>query len=252
MKSATLHTTLIPVGFSDGLANRAGNSVDIQTFLPGLSALSATALGKDAVLIPDRIPVTHTQRLVVLIPDGEIDENALARRVWQLAVGMGPKVLYLALAPGDHQVAYQRRRLAGLAFMTTGNGVRAQTSVSIKNNWPQALEEALHPGDLLICLADHQISDRIVWRRALGEVLAESVAVPVYLLAGLKIGLAPYQRRWIKEMLSWTASLIWMATFFGLQVEIVRSTGGSVSTLLLCLSILVEFYFLWKINEWIG
>jgi hypothetical protein len=252
MKFTAMHTSMITPGLSRNLVDRSRLSVNNQVILPGLPQLQDADLEGDVMIIPDRFPVVPTRRLVVLVPDGEIDESSLTRRIWQLAVSSNLNILYLGLASQETYVAYQRSRLASLASMTSGKEVRAQMSVSTEKSWLKALEKTWRPGDLLVCLESHKIPSAVVWRTPLGELLARSASVPVYLIGGLKIGLAPRQRQWIKEMLVWSAALLLLTAFFGLQVLLDRSSAKPLSTILICLSVFVELYFLWKINEWIG
>jgi hypothetical protein len=252
MKSLSLHTTAVPQGVSDGWDDHLGSIVDARAILPGLLKRPEAAHAGDAILVPDRIPPTSTQRLVVFVPDGEMDDHALARRVWQLAAGSGLNVLYLALNPSDPWGAYQRRRLYDLAFMTSGNDVRAQAIVSEDQNWLRAFAGIQRPGDLAVCLEGHRVAEHILGRRPLGELLVESAELPVYSMRGVKIGLALHQQQRAKEIQGWMASIVLIAAFFGLQVAIDQSSSGMASTFMLCLSIFVEFFLLWKINEWIG
>ena len=252
MKTASLHTSVIPLSSPDNLANQAGRPVDIQVFLPGFSELPAAVLGQDAILVPDRIPVTPTRRLVVLVPPGEIDELALVKRVWQLAASSSLTVLYVALEPDDLYLAYQRRRLSGMASLTASKEVRASANVRSGKSWPQALEPIFHPGDLLVCLASHTITDHIIQHKALGNLLVDLTALPAYLIGGLKIGMTLGQQQQIKEIRAWIASIAMIVAFFGLQIRIDRSLTGSFATFILCMSVVAECYTLWKINQWIG
>ncbi|HJW91797.1 MAG TPA: hypothetical protein VJ436_14265 [Anaerolineales bacterium] len=232
-------------GFPD-LADR------IQAVLPGFNLLPAEMIHDDVFLIQDRPLLTPTRRLVVLVPPGEIDENVLARRVWQLAATSCLSVLYLALSPYEAQTSYERRRLAILAAVTTDPHVRAHARVSARNDWPQVLEQTLRPGDLLVCLASHQVSEHFFRRRMLGERLAESVAVPVYLLGGFKIIPEHFSQQHIGELKTWIASFSVITVFLILQVSIDRSMIRPIATILLYLSVFGEAYLLLKINEWLG
>ncbi len=223
----------------------------IERVLPGITQLPQSALAADVLLVPDQFPPVPTRRLIVLVPTGDIDEHALARRVWQVATCSGLGVLYLALSPYPDQVSYQRRRLASLAALTAYPNVHADTRVHSDTKWSQALRHSLKPGDLLICLA----KDR-TWgffrRQALGEQLAADLGVHVYEFGDLQVKLSPPSQYWKKNVLAWIASITLMAAFFWLQVGIERASDSPRSTILLCLSVLVELYGLWKINEWIG
>jgi hypothetical protein len=251
MKSTTLHITSNTADASANIVGRSDLRTNIQALLPGYSTLAEIAQSGDILIFPSRMPTTPTRRLVVIVPQGEIDADALARRVWQFACRAGLHILYVMVEPNDLRIAYQRRRLSELASMTTSKEVRARANMSSEKSWSQALAKILYPGDLIICLANHKIPNHLLLRRALGEELAESRHVPVYLLGGLKIGLAPRQIEWIKDVQAWTASGFIVAIFLALQAVIVRSTIAPVSTILICLSLLVEIFSLWKINEWI-
>lgn len=252
MKSLSLNTTVVPPGVYDGWDDHAEPIVDAQAFLPGLLKRTEAAHLGDAILVPDRIPPVPTRRLVVFVPNGEMDDKALARRVWLLAGDSGLNVLYLALTPSDPWDANHRRRLTDLALMTSGNDVRAQAIVSKHQNWLSAFAEIQRPGDLAVCQEGHWVAEHILWRRPLGELLVESAELPVYSMSGMKIGPALHQQQRSKEIQGWMASIVLIAAFFGLQVAIDKSSSGMASTFMLCLSIFVEFYLLWKINEWIG
>ena len=252
MKALSINSVLFP---SDNHRFLMGDPPDlaaqIQAVVPGYGQLPVRVIAEDVLLIQDKLPLKPTKRLVVLVPSGEVDETTLARRVWQLATSSSFSVLYLALSPDVTQIAYQRRRLASLAALTSGENVQAHASVSAEKNWRLALEQILQSGDLLVCLTSHQVSEHLFWHRKLGEKLVETVGVPVYLFSGLKIGPAPQERQAIKDVLAWIASLSLLAAFFGIQVSIDRSIAEPLSTILLCLSVVVETYLFLKINEWI-
>ena len=252
MKITQSYPIVVPAGSVSHVDDRLRASDQIRDFLPGYLPGPAAAVQTDALVVPEQAIISPIRRLVVVIPDGDIDESALAQRVWQLASTSVLSVLYLALSPDYAGVAYQRRRLAALASITSGEGVRALIQVVEGKSWPQALEGVLHTGDLLVCLQNHLVPFRLVGRRALGELLAGAFTVPVYVLGKLHVGPSPKRHLWLKEMLAWLASLGVMAAFFGVQVWIDQMSRKPASTVLLCFSLLVEVYFIWKVNEWIG
>jgi len=223
----------------------------IRALLPGSAHLPRTVLAADTLLVPDLLLPAPTRRLIVLVPAGEISEQVLVHRVWQMASSSDLDVLYLALSPDADQVSYQRRRLAGLAAQTTYQHVRAGIGVSAGKNWPQMLRPTLQPGDLLVCLAGDR-TPGFFRRQALGERLAADLCMPVYQLGGLHVKPEPPSLYWLKDILAWVAAIIVIAAFFWLQVGIDRAAAKPLSTILLCLSVGAEFYCIWKINNWIG
>jgi hypothetical protein len=253
MKTFAMHPTNSSTGQAVLFqASKAGLSPQLLALVPGIGKLTAAALDGDVILIPDHLQVAQIRRLVVLIPPGDIDEQSVARRVYQLASGSRNNVLYLAMDPEGEQSPFQRRQLASLASLTTGKDVYSEVKLCVEKTWFQALEKILAPGDLLVCLADHTVFNYFFLRRKLGERLAGQVTVPVYLVNGLKVGRAPQTQRILIEAEAWISFFVLLGSFFVLQAGIQRSTEKPLTTILLCLSILVEVYFLSKINEWIG
>ena len=253
MKASSTHVIPIPVDHPRILQEDYPDLVaKTQAVVPGYAQLPASVVDGDTLLFRDKLPLNPTQRLVVLVPPGEVDEIALARHVWQLATCSCLRVLYLALSPDVAQAAYQRRRLAGLAALTSDQNIHAHASVFAEKNWQQALEQIWQPGDLVVCLANHQVSNHLIWRRNLGDQLFETLGMPVYLLGGCEISPVPLDWQGIKGLFSIMTSLSLVVVFFGVQVIIERSINRPLATILLSLSVLVEIYLLYKNNEWIG
>jgi hypothetical protein len=234
---------------SSGLA--AFLTGQIREILPGSTQLPPIALAKDTLFLPDPAPATPARRLVVLVPPGEIDEGALARRVWQLADSSKLGILYLALSPPADQVSYHRRRLVTLAALSAYSPVRADIRMNSGKDWPQALRSCLQPGDLLVCMADgHQAG--IFQRQPPGKRLAQKLGTPVYKFGDVQVKPATSSEGWFRNVLAWILSIAWMAAFFWLQAGIERASPNPQATVLMCLSIIIEIYGLWKINQWIG
>lgn len=229
----------------------AALSAQVRAVLTGSTRLPQTALEADTLLLPERLPPVPARRLIVLVPAGEIDEHALARRVWQLATSSGISVLYLALSPKIDQASYQSRRLVSLAALTTYPHVWVDTNMHTGKHWSQVLRHTLQPGDLLVCLAEDRAPGHLR-RQTLARRLAADLGVTVYQLGDLPVKPAANSPIWMRDAFAWVASIALIASFFWFQIEIDRSLAGAQSTLLLVLSILVEIYALWRINTWIG
>jgi nucleotide-binding universal stress UspA family protein len=246
------HNLTIHPGSSESPEDRSISTINIHEFFPQLSGFSEVDFREDHIILPSKIPVIPTRRLVVVITAGELDEYALARRIWQLAVGSNLQVLYITRVQDDRQAIYQHRRLAVLAAMTSDHQISAQVQVSREKSWPRTIAKIGRNGDLLVCLASHRVREGLLRRRSLGKLLANSTSIPVYLIGDLKVSRVTNHPQHYEEALAWIASLILIVTFSGLQVEIQHSLARSLSTILFYLSVLIEIYILYKINAWIG
>ena len=245
--------TLATRSISISAANQfPGAAMDISRLLPGFPTQEAAEFREDVFITPQRFPLNPTRRLVVLVPDGNLDENALAHKIWRLASISSLQVLFLGLSPDEESASYIRRRLALLAAAIHQGEVSARSSVVIGEDWNRAVKKVLHSGDLLVCIARHMVPYRAIGRRKMGEALAVAFDVPIYLLGGLQVGRSPAQFQLVRSIVAWSLSIAILLAFAGLQIWISQNARPELSTILLCLSIIVEGITLYKTIEWIG
>ena len=125
------------------------------------------------------------RRLIVLVPNAEIDQDAhLPQRIWQLASPGKTPVLYLTAA-GDYELEMgARRRLSLLAAITRDKRVPVEIQVAHTSNWVQALKSIVQPGDLILSDAGLTARKGLFGSEALSDQLSRSLSVPVFLLSG--------------------------------------------------------------------
>lgn len=227
----------------------AGLEAKIRTTISGYDRLPPADIREDVLLFPEKPVLTSSRRLVVIVPRGNIAENTLARRIWQLASTSGLGVLYVAIAPDNEQVPYYHRRLADLTMMTSNDRLHAYTHISYENDWVTVVRQILQPGDVLVCMANHMVFKNFVQRIKLGEELVKIGKAPVYMLGGMKIGPTPEWEFAYKEVAAWVASLLLIIAFFGLQAGIDHSISGQLSKILIVMTIVAEFLLIFKIND---
>ena len=248
MKLLATRSTSIPVTAHP----YPGTAIDISRFLPGFSPQDAAEFRDDVFIAPRRIPLVPTRRLVVLIPEGVLDEQALAQKIWRLASISKLHVLFLGLSPDEESTPYIRRRLALLAAALNQGELVARAIVEVGENWNRAVKKILHSGDLLVCIARHMTSYYAVGRRKMGEALAAAFDVPVYLLGGLQVGRAPAQVQFLRSLLAWVVSIAVLIAFGGMQIWVSQNVTAQLSPVLLCITIIAEGIILFKTIEWIG
>jgi len=184
------------------------------------------------------------QRHIVLIPQQEIDDNGLARQLWNHIMPCEAIVIYLGLC-SDISTEYRlRRRLATLAAITRDNNILVETRLEVGNDWLKAIKNIWQPGDLIICHAEQTNGIR---HRPLSEVLLSTLGAPVCILEGFY---SPSRSIAIKTrgLLSWSCSILIIGVFFWLQVAFDRLANDWAQTVLLVISIAVEFGLIWVIN----
>ncbi len=226
MKMIAVWPTLLP----GAVEQASGTNPMITAILPGRNLQDLPELRLDTLIAPDHLPAGPTRRLVVLIPDGGLDESALARRVWLLASSAALNVLFLGLSPDQGRDADIRRRLALLAAAVHQGDVNARGSVVIGKSWLQAVQEVLTSGDLLVCADGHQIPHRLISHTKLAYELVTVFQVPVYLLGGLPVSRSPELGKRVRSLAAWGVSITILLAFAELQIWLSRNSkcpGGT-------------------------
>jgi hypothetical protein len=229
-----------------------GSAVDLSRILPGYPSQETEEFRSDIFIAPPRLPLSPIRRLVVLMPEGSMDENALAQKIWRLASISSVQVVFLGLSP-DHECAPSiRRRLALLAAAMNQGALRARGNVYVVQNWKSAVQKVLRSGDLLVCLDNHTIPYLVIGRKKLGESMASTFGVPVYMLAGFPVGHSPTFVHRLQMVGVWSLSIAIMVGFTGLQIWLSKYIDSRLSPILLGLSIIAEGITLLITIECIG
>jgi hypothetical protein len=198
-----------------------------------------------ALLIPASEPLPQARRLIVLIPNAEMNDALLARQIWVRASARGLPVLFLGLVRTDDEEMRVRRRLITLAAITRDDRTSIETQLRFGRDWLKAVRSIWRVGDVVICQSEQLVSR---WGRKpqpLGEVLASSLNTPIYLFSGLYRPLQASRSQRISRFIYETVPLAIIAGFFEFQVQMAQTARGWTHTVLMGLSVAVEFSLIW-------
>jgi hypothetical protein len=202
---------------------------------PSRESLEVTLLGgRERGLAPAR-------RLIVLVPALDVDEAAVARRIWELAAPAGLAVLFLGLCAGSSQEPGMQRRLVTLASLTRDARIQLETRLEFGRNWLRWIRAVYRPGDVIVCDAE-QLSGR--GSKPLRQRI-QALGAPVWTLAGLYPPGGATRPSGPAELVFWVVSLAILAGFFWMQIRIVRLHEDWADNMLLYLSAVVETGLLW-------
>ncbi len=122
-------------------------------------------------------------RLVVLIPSiCQMDEFALGKQVRGLATPGKSPVLYLTVIQNYDDEMPALHRLTRLAAVTRDAWVRAEMLVVFERSWQSAIRRLHHPGDVMVCLPDHQIRSGWLGQKSMVTEVSEKLRLPVQVL----------------------------------------------------------------------
>lgn len=225
------HDSETPMRSDDyGAAAQAG----VRTPLAIVTALAQAAAP------PEREVFQPARRLVVLVPEENLDEGRFVRLIWSLASTHHLSVLFLCLNPNPVLEARARRRLVTLTALTQDDQVPVQAHLASGANWVQAVQAVWQPGDFVVCQAEQWTR---VWGRLkpLSEALVITLKMPVGMLSGLYSETPVPPRGLAMSIFQWGGLSSIGLGFLWLQMQIVQQTQNEFQTLLLCLSVLAEY-----------
>ncbi len=202
----------------------------------------------ETVLLPANQRVISLRRILVLVPNGPVDKDRLVSRVQDLVGSADVEVLYIGLRVSPVEDGRMFRQLAELLTASVKAGLRVRTRLRAKGKWLPVLRGIVKSGDLVVCHAERSArwakdpSGTFAW------CVASSLKVPVYVLSSLDAPALPYRMSRILRLVFRIAPILIVAGFFWIQVQIDKLVTGLAHTLVLSLSVLVEFglVFLWS------
>ena len=196
------------------------------------------------LLVIQNLNMAAARRLVVLVPDQDVDEVAFAHEIWNLAFPPGLAVLLLGLCLNPNHEPRARRRLVTVAALIREPRVAVEMQLDFGRNWMPSLRSILDRGDIVICPAGQQTG---IFREPL-DLALEKLGSPIITLPGLY----PFTRRWIPrfihESVFWAISGAVLFIFFWFQSRILRIPEEWAKDTLLSLSVLIELGLVWVWN----
>jgi hypothetical protein len=184
------------------------------------------------------------RRLIVLVPDADLDYAAATRRVWNLAGEMESHILFIGLCKDTAEEPGLRRQLITMTAMVQGGKVSAEAYIETGTNWVTIVKRNYQQGDLVVCFAEQRAG---LMQKPLSQILQASLKIPVYILSGIfwkKPGL-----NWRSQVTLWVGHIGIVLAFSLLQFRIVQLPKDGFQSVLLLLSILPEFWLIWVWNN---
>jgi hypothetical protein len=194
-------------------------------------------------ILTENDPLPPSRRLVVILPDAELDIFSLAKQLWNLAAPDRRQVLLLTKPCCEENECHSRVNLTTLASLIRDSSVVVQTQVVLGMSLDQAARKYSQADDVFVCFEDHHIHG-FLKKKSLADILAQKTHLPVYTLIGsISETTYPISARLI-EFVSLAICLAVLIGFFGLEVWIDRNTVGDFRTILEILAVFTEAWII--------
>ena len=184
-------------------------------------------------------------RLIVLVPDSDLDYPAATRRVWELANNMGARIQFIGLCKDEKQESSLRRQLVIMTAMVQDGEVSAEVKVELGNNWVNVVRSNWKAGDVIVCFAEQRAG---LLHRPLSQILRANLAIPTYILSDLYPP-GPSRPHGFFLIALWIGFVAILGGSFLLQIRISALPQDWAQTTLLILSVIAELWLIWVWNK---
>jgi hypothetical protein len=132
---------------------------------------------------------TAIRRLIVLLPDAEINEALLARALWSLSAPGGAHIHIIAKVDDWATEGLVRLRLAMVTALLRESAIEPTTQLETSSaEWPQLVRRQSLPGDVIVCDAGQKLPVHAhgldVTFKPLGDYFA-AMRMPVCVVHGM-------------------------------------------------------------------
>lgn len=188
-------------------------------------------------------------RLLVLVPESEVDLAAAAQKIWTIAKSLEGGIQFIGLCKDAANESTLRRQLVTLSAMVGNEHISVKSRVEFGDNWLQAVKPEWRHGDVIACFAEPR---SFLSHRSLSQILESNLNATVFVLAGL------YQREkssrfnWTTSAAAWSGSIGLILGFVWLQIKINQLPQDWAQSTLLYLSLFAEAAAIWAWNSFIG
>ena len=185
------------------------------------------------------------RRLIVIVPESEVDSALAVRKIWELANALESRIQFLGLSKDAEHEPSVRRQVVTLSAMVGDENIPVESKIEIGNDWLNAVKSEWHEGDVIVCYAEHRSG---LTRRPLSQILESNLNATVYVLGGFHQEVH-MRASWIFDTLAWAGSIAIILGFFWLQSKLGQfSTDWAYSTLLY-ISLFAEAGSIWAWNN---
>jgi hypothetical protein len=195
----------------------------------------------------DGQPLPAFRRLVLLVPNADLDEIRLARRIRAMMSPYKAGILLLSPVIQEGEAPLERRRLTNLAALLRDPFYTVTCKTISGKHWVREIKENLLPGDLLVCLKGQKPPSWSLKNQSVGQTLAGNLPCPVYLLRNIATR-EVFNPTLSHRILGWVVPIVMILLFIGFDIRIAKDAAGWVSAMLLCIAMLVEIGMIWSWN----
>ena len=176
------------------------------------------------------------RRLIVLVPEPEMDATFMARKIWELANTLECGIQFLGLSKDAAHEPGVRRQIVTLSAMVGSEDISVETKIAIGNDWLSVVRSNWREGDVIVCFTGQSSG---LARRPLNQMLESNLNATVYVLSDIQ-SQEERPHSWVVNAMAWAGSIGIIIGFFWLQAKLIQFPKEWAYTALLYISLFAE------------
>lgn len=180
------------------------------------------------------------RRLIVIIPNQDVDEVKISRKILSLAFSRRLDVFLVTLVNDSAYESMARRRLVTMMTLLNGSLVNVKVEVVLGKSWVETIGQICADGDIVVCPEELTASSRIGIRKPLGEVIMNKYKLPVVTYAGFFNDEYLNHSWFLHNIPYWIIIITLIVGFFTFELDINLTTMGRMGQILLFLIVIIE------------
>ena len=189
-------------------------------------------------------------RLLVLVPNDDLDESRYARKARMTAELLQAEIVFIGLVNSGETDAPIRRKLVTLTGIAGSEASPADFRVQQSSTWLDALDEISSAEDFI--LSPKELEDRGDLKKAHRD-MRSAFAGRTYLVSGM---ILPSDKERLdmvaKTVLNWAGILAILAVGFFVEAGFDQQMGGFLKTFAEVLVLFLEVGILWWWNSFVN
>jgi hypothetical protein len=195
---------------------------------------------------PSAIDVETTRRVIVLVPDAEIDLAYAAKKIWEIATSVEGSIRLVGLCADSNREPGLYRQLVTLSALMENGKIPVRSSIEFGSNWQKVLRTEWRQGDIIVCFSGVSVGFS---RKPLSEILESTTQSPIHVIDGLTPQAHPSRSKRMSNAFAWIGSIAIIIGLFWLQTIISHLPSDWERILLLSISMFVGLGMIWIWNN---
>lgn len=193
---------------------------------------------------------TKTGKLLVLVPEDELDETRYARKARQLAETYKLDIRFIGLNQSAEMESQIRRKLITLSGIAGTETIGSSFTMVEASSWLDVLKKEFLPGDRILCPSEFNTNS--FYMKESQETQA-ALAGKVHFVPGMLTSSDRERVEMVTRLiLNWVGILAILAIGFFLEADFDRQTVGLVRTLAEITIFTGEIGILWWWNKFVN